>query len=501
MIDDIMKEIKKRAKLKNNQPITAENIVAKASKEYNKRLAAIDHNSNEAKKLSHLDSLHLSSFDRILKTSLDKSIEKELEQANLSHDIQVHNKILTSKPKIIKNLVLKIRHILQNEIRFTLNPIVDNQIKFNTHLVRVVNHLSKRNTHLENLSAHLENQVGTLENQVSTLESQVKYLEKQIILAHITRSYNHFLKREPTTHEINSWLTEITSGKISSSELSKLIQNSEEAQQIMKQNLKQKGFSFVEDELVSKEVDGHQIYFKITNKAYTESFSQRALYEDGSTMAIKNLITPGMNVIIIRANIGYFALLAARQVGPKGKVFAFEPSPNTIQILRKNVDVNGYKNIDIIQMAIFDKTGKFSQWFKDSNSNYNFLSSETQSEMINVEILTTSIDEFLINKNLKIDLLIMDAGGSEKKILDDIKTILQNNPQIKIITEYNPHALELAGSNGKEFLEKITELEFSLYLLNEKEPPKMITKEQILEDISYPNTANLLLTKNISKLK
>src|SRR5215210_3622928 len=50
-----------------------------------------------------------------------------------------------------------------------------------------------------------------------------------------------------------------------------------------------------------------------------------------------NAIRPGMTVLDIGANIGYYTLLAARKVGPAGNVFAFEADPRTASSLQRNL--------------------------------------------------------------------------------------------------------------------------------------------------------------------
>ena len=83
-----------------------------------------------------------------------------------------------------------------------------------------------------------------------------------------------------------------------------------------------------------------------------------------------------MNVINIGANIGYFTLLAAREVGPDGKVFAFEPFPQTVELLKKNIDSNGYKNVQVISMAVSDRKEKSFLALK-SDSGHNFVTSSS----------------------------------------------------------------------------------------------------------------------------
>jgi predicted methyltransferase len=49
----------------------------------------------------------------------------------------------------------------------------------------------------------------------------------------------------------------------------------------------------------------------------------------------------------IGANIGFFSLIAARLVGPSGHVYAFEPVPDSILILKENILLNYFKNITV----------------------------------------------------------------------------------------------------------------------------------------------------------
>ena len=54
-------------------------------------------------------------------------------------------------------------------------------------------------------------------------------------------------------------------------------------------------------------------------------------------------VKKGDNVLDVGANIGYFTLMLAKLVGPTGKVFAFEPDPRNISLLKKNIETNGYQ--------------------------------------------------------------------------------------------------------------------------------------------------------------
>ena len=59
-------------------------------------------------------------------------------------------------------------------------------------------------------------------------------------------------------------------------------------------------------------------------------------YEPEATNAVLNLLEPGGTFFDIGANAGYFTVLAALRVGPKGRVWAFS-NPTVRQQLRRHI--------------------------------------------------------------------------------------------------------------------------------------------------------------------
>jgi FkbM family methyltransferase len=67
---------------------------------------------------------------------------------------------------------------------------------------------------------------------------------------------------------------------------------------------------------------------------------------------IPRLIKPGDRVIDIGANIGHYTLKLSELVGVEGRVLAFEPVPETFDILSSNVGYFKFKNITLINGAV-----------------------------------------------------------------------------------------------------------------------------------------------------
>lgn len=69
-------------------------------------------------------------------------------------------------------------------------------------------------------------------------------------------------------------------------------------------------------------------------------------------------LKPGDVFVDIGANFGLYTLPAARAVGPSGRVIAIEPNPVMTGRLRFNSESNGFRNIEIDEVAVGAEPGE-----------------------------------------------------------------------------------------------------------------------------------------------
>lgn len=193
-------------------------------------------------------------------------------------------------------------------------------------------------------------------------------------------------------------------------------------------------------------------------------------YEKYVTEIFKQLIKPGMVVIDIGANIGYFTLIAAKLVGREGKVYAFEPEPNNFRLLVKNIKINGYSNIVPIQKALYNKSGKRKLFTNKVNLRDPSFSEDNVLEKEGfVEVETITLGGFFGNvaNDNKVDLIKMDVQGAEGLIIEGARKILRNN-NLKIIMEFWPYGLKNIGTDPLKVLHKLQNYGFEIKLIDEK---------------------------------
>lgn len=68
----------------------------------------------------------------------------------------------------------------------------------------------------------------------------------------------------------------------------------------------------------------------------------------------RKLISPGDTVLDIGANIGVYSRMLSRCVGPAGRVYAFEPIPQTFDFLSNNIRKLGLTNVETLDFAASD---------------------------------------------------------------------------------------------------------------------------------------------------
>jgi FkbM family methyltransferase len=80
-------------------------------------------------------------------------------------------------------------------------------------------------------------------------------------------------------------------------------------------------------------------------------------YESIVQNAIVEALNAGDVFYDVGANIGFFSLIAARCVGPSGRVFAFEPVERNIAALRRAIWRNQVRTIQLSSVAVSSSSG------------------------------------------------------------------------------------------------------------------------------------------------
>jgi FkbM family methyltransferase len=87
-------------------------------------------------------------------------------------------------------------------------------------------------------------------------------------------------------------------------------------------------------------------------------FAIRGFFDWQNVVIAGALCTAGDTIVEVGANLGTETLLFSRIVGPTGRVVAFEPVPDNMATLRRQIALNRITNIDLRGCAVSDHAGK-----------------------------------------------------------------------------------------------------------------------------------------------
>lgn len=142
---------------------------------------------------------------------------------------------------------------------------------------------------------------------------------------------------------------------------------------------------------------------------------------------ISNLIKEGQILLDVGAWIGPYTLLFAKLVQDTGRVYAFEPDPKALKILRRNVGKNCLTNVNIQEFAISNFRGeaKLQAYGVYGDSMSNLVGRELRKTSREIVVKTTTIDEFCEENGICPDGIKIDVEGAEALVIEGCRNVIK----------------------------------------------------------------------------
>jgi FkbM family methyltransferase len=147
----------------------------------------------------------------------------------------------------------------------------------------------------------------------------------------------------------------------------------------------------------------------------------RAIWVDrdfGQGRTLKTLCQPGDVVIDVGANVGYMALIAAREVGPTGRVVAIEPGGLSFSLLEINAARNFPERIVVMRAACDEVDGTATLFVSEYSEEFNSLRPDTVLGRVHQEVVPArSLRSVCREMGLIPDVVKIDVEGAEWAVL------------------------------------------------------------------------------------
>ncbi len=245
------------------------------------------------------------------------------------------------------------------------------------------------------------------------------------------------------------------------------------------------------------DVHGHKML--LPKKGFDE-YSTLGIYGELDTSSVENLINKGDYVVDVGAAIGYYTLILARAVGPKGLVFAFEPKIERFEILKKNIELNGYTNVILENKAVLPLEIK-PTFFNMKNSHggirliKNFETKNDHLEPVITDVI--DLDTYFKKKNNQnqISFIKIDVDGPELFVLQSSKSIL-NNKHLKILIEWDKNLSKKSDCDPNEIIDLLFKNGFKIYYPDYSNKKYFLVNKDELLKLESTDTINLLCKKD-----
>jgi len=188
-------------------------------------------------------------------------------------------------------------------------------------------------------------------------------------------------------------------------------------------------------------------------------------------------VRPDMKIADIGAHFGFFTLGAALRVGDQGRVYAFEPSPETAGTLERNVLFNRWQDrIEIVRSVVSNTDGLVSFYTYGtsmaaslSRENVERLNPERPPAAAETKVPSVTLDQFCRTRKITLDLVKIDVEGAELLVLRGAREMLREDRPL-VLCEIHPLQMQQCGCSQAELISFLSEVGYRVEPLDDPNP-------------------------------
>lgn len=267
--------------------------------------------------------------------------------------------------------------------------------------------------------------------------------------------------------------------------------------------------TFCKGEVIRK-VHGNIMHVDVKDPGICRHLLWRSAWETEQTALVEQIIKPGMVVLDIGANIGYYALIEAQLVGPSGKVYAVEPILSNFLRMERNIVSNRYQNIiSAIPCAISSKSG-IAQILETQEPdvstmifNKGLASDIAVRDRITIgakrwlDVPTFTVDDFMGGR--EVDFIRMDVEGSEYEIVKGMDKTIRLSPDCWMFIEVHSSLFADRRCMVAEMVERLWSMGFEIKHILESNyipaTPVSFTKDTAIDIIASQGVSTVYLKR------
>ncbi len=179
-------------------------------------------------------------------------------------------------------------------------------------------------------------------------------------------------------------------------------------------------------------------------------------YEPQETRVASAILRPGMTVVDVGANWGYFTLLAARRVLPGGRVLAIEPEPRLFRQLEQNVALNALEGVELVAVAAAagERMLALEEYdYRSGNRGLSRITPPGPAEHTTTTAVRGESVDAIVSRTPgvdSVDLIKIDVEGYEHQVLAGMRSGLWAHRYRRVLIELHPALLATHGAQAED---------------------------------------------------
>lgn len=216
--------------------------------------------------------------------------------------------------------------------------------------------------------------------------------------------------------------------------------------------------------------DGLRFWVNLRDQEVSRGI-MHGMWEEAETLFVRRHVKPGMNVLDIGANLGWFTVQMSRIVGPSGRVVSFEPRHDLFHYLSRTIKENDLKNVVLFNCAVGAQAGEaYLHWAREDTNpggsqlvpaamDLKSLSEESVIEKVGLRTLDELLDPRPVN------FVKIDVEGAEKFVWDGARRLLTCDRPV-ILSEVNTTDLKIVSQiSAADYLQHLRENGYAARLI------------------------------------
>jgi len=174
---------------------------------------------------------------------------------------------------------------------------------------------------------------------------------------------------------------------------------------------------------------------------------------------VRRWLQPGMQAVDIGANVGVYTVAMAKAVGKRGRVWAFEPTPETADILRLNVQLNDAAHVDLRRAAVSEREGTIA-FSVGADPVANAVPAGGVAGAGDIECAAVTLDRTAAEQDWRaVDFIKMDVEGHEREALSGGARFLATASPLLMVEVRKADTVDL------DLVDRIVKMGYDVYRL------------------------------------